>query len=360
MGLMAGLLVGCVNDSGPNDSKQPKPSIEYWFYLVDTVGVEAHHPITSNGGPVTRYTIEPALPVGLTLDSTSGLISGTSSATSEVAEYSVVASGPGGKDTAEFSLVIVSDEGAVALSISFADAPGYLFKKLVYTWTSNVGTDSVLRDTLTQDDGLPIQAMYSQSITRVFGLKPRRSWQVSVSVFDINDSVLFKDSSIAADIRPAEFRYLGRVVSPRYFKYVIKFILPDSIRLTNGGASQKLNVNRLRVAMDGITVCDSVKASGYFAPHSPGHQITVPYVTTGVNHSIEMQVFGVASGWPANQPLFADTITITADDANFASGTFYGRASRSPERLTAYARRVTTASYGPLLPAKPLPKQTTR
>ena len=131
--LFASLFVGCVNDSGPNDSKQPKPSIAYVLLSVDTLDVPASHAVNSSGGPVAHYAIEPALPAGLSLDSTSGLISGTPSAVSEETEYSVIATGPGGKDTAVVYLEVLGLEASVSLALAISQAPGYQIIRVILT-----------------------------------------------------------------------------------------------------------------------------------------------------------------------------------------------------------------------------------
>ncbi len=66
-------------------------------------------PITPNvpsvsGGEVESFVVVPALPAGLTLDPTSGLITGTLTAASERASYSVTASNSGGSAATAVSI----------------------------------------------------------------------------------------------------------------------------------------------------------------------------------------------------------------------------------------------------------------
>jgi|GEM_PF-1877510 len=64
-------------------------------------------PTTSGGGAVTAFTISPALPPGLTVDPTSGAISGTPSAVTATATYTVTASNTGGSTTADVTVTVV-------------------------------------------------------------------------------------------------------------------------------------------------------------------------------------------------------------------------------------------------------------
>jgi hypothetical protein len=61
--------------------------------------------------------------------------------------------------------------------------------------------------------------------------------------------------------------------------------------------------------LDGDTVVDSTHT--YFAPGAPGNTINFDYVKAGVNHDVALFVFADLPGWPANKPVFGDTITIT-------------------------------------------------
>ena len=55
---------------------------------------------TTSGGTVTSWSVSPSLPAGLSLDSSTGAISGTPSAVTSSAAYTITASNTGGSDTA--------------------------------------------------------------------------------------------------------------------------------------------------------------------------------------------------------------------------------------------------------------------
>ena len=61
---------------------------------------------TVSGGPVTSWTVSPSLPAGLSLDSSTGAISGTPTAVTSSATYTVTASTTGGSTTADVTIVV--------------------------------------------------------------------------------------------------------------------------------------------------------------------------------------------------------------------------------------------------------------
>ncbi|TDQ06308.1 putative Ig domain-containing protein, partial [Pedobacter metabolipauper] len=71
---------------------------------------------TVSGGAVTSYSISPALPAGLSLNATTGIISGTPAAISPTVNYTVTAANSGGNTTALVSITINSDVTMVTWS----------------------------------------------------------------------------------------------------------------------------------------------------------------------------------------------------------------------------------------------------
>jgi gliding motility-associated-like protein len=61
---------------------------------------------TADGGPVVSYTVEPALPTGLTLDAVTGLISGISSEAVTNKNYTITATNTGGSTTCEVLITV--------------------------------------------------------------------------------------------------------------------------------------------------------------------------------------------------------------------------------------------------------------
>lgn len=64
--------------------------------------------ITNTGGDVASFSLSPVLPTGLVFNSTSGIISGTPSATFPITTYTLTATNAGGSSVANFSLEVTN------------------------------------------------------------------------------------------------------------------------------------------------------------------------------------------------------------------------------------------------------------
>jgi hypothetical protein len=75
---------------------------------------------SSTGGPVTSYSVVPALPSGLSLNPATGVISGTPAALAPTAIYTVSATNSGGSASVGLSLTV---RGIVPTVLSYAVNP---------------------------------------------------------------------------------------------------------------------------------------------------------------------------------------------------------------------------------------------
>ncbi|MGB9337427.1 MAG: putative Ig domain-containing protein [Candidatus Acidiferrales bacterium] len=104
------LLCGCGSSSGGGGGSTPAPSALSYTTgtAVYTVGIAipADNP-TSSGGAVSSYSVSPALPAGLSLSASTGVIGGTPTAVTATASYTVTASNSGGSTTASLSITVV-------------------------------------------------------------------------------------------------------------------------------------------------------------------------------------------------------------------------------------------------------------
>jgi hypothetical protein len=77
--------------------------------LRGIVGVAfSGYKIASTGGAVSYFSISPALPAGLSFNTTTGLITGTPTATSSPTDYTITGTNAIGSATATFSLTVIS------------------------------------------------------------------------------------------------------------------------------------------------------------------------------------------------------------------------------------------------------------
>ena len=61
---------------------------------------------SNSGGTVTSYSVSPSLPAGLSLDTSTGAISGTPTAITSSATYTVTATNTGGSTTADVTIEV--------------------------------------------------------------------------------------------------------------------------------------------------------------------------------------------------------------------------------------------------------------
>jgi DNA-binding beta-propeller fold protein YncE len=146
LSLSAIILLFCGCGGGPSSVyAQPPAGLSYTTgTVVYTVGtpITANSP-TSTGGAVTAYTVSPKLPAGLSLDDSTGIISGTPTAVTATAGYTVTASNASGRATA--TLTITVDVGAAGAAfmpnmnqfITPLAAQGSSFQPLTTPWLVN-------------------------------------------------------------------------------------------------------------------------------------------------------------------------------------------------------------------------------
>jgi hypothetical protein len=78
---------------------------------------------SSGGGAVTSYTVAPALPAGLSLNTSTGVITGTPSTVTATANYVVTASNSAGSTTATLSITVMAAPANLTYSLPSASYP---------------------------------------------------------------------------------------------------------------------------------------------------------------------------------------------------------------------------------------------
>ena len=92
---------------------------------------------TSSGGVVVSYAVSPALPAGLTLNTSTGIISGTPTALTAAANYTVTATNTGGSTPASVSIAV---NDVAPSSLSYSNNPATYNKDTAIT--NNTPTNS--------------------------------------------------------------------------------------------------------------------------------------------------------------------------------------------------------------------------
>ena len=90
-----------VNDAPPSNVTYAPSSLT----LTKDVAMTSITP-TMGGGAVTSWTVSPALPAGLSLNNTTGVISGTPTAVTPLTNYTITASNAGGSNSTIVTLQV--------------------------------------------------------------------------------------------------------------------------------------------------------------------------------------------------------------------------------------------------------------
>jgi DNA-binding beta-propeller fold protein YncE len=102
------LFCGCGGGSSSVSPIQPPSALSYTtataVYIKGTA-ITPNSP-TSTGGAVTSYSVSPALPAGLSLSTSTGIISGTPTAVTATASYTVTASNSAGSTTVTLTITV--------------------------------------------------------------------------------------------------------------------------------------------------------------------------------------------------------------------------------------------------------------
>jgi hypothetical protein len=132
--LVVGLVAGC-GGGGHTDTTPPPTAPSNLAYPQPTISATLGQAIATDtptvSGAVTSYSISPALPAGLSLSTSTGAISGTPTAASAQASYTVTAQNSGGSTTASLQITVsvaapsnlVYPTGDIVATVGLAIAP---------------------------------------------------------------------------------------------------------------------------------------------------------------------------------------------------------------------------------------------
>jgi hypothetical protein len=171
-------------------------------------------------------------------------------------------------------------------------------KKLIITMTSNVVSDSVVRDTILASDApgstFTTSTDADQSFSKAYAIKPLRHWTVVVKTLDTRDSVIHKDSVQALNLLAGETRTIPLNLSARYVMYEVKFSVPDSLRSNISGQAQKIIITRFVMKIDTTTAIDSSRPAG-FIPDSV-HTALFDYIPANTTPDVTIRFYGHSAG----------------------------------------------------------------
>jgi len=103
------LLSGCGSSSNSSPSSvQPPSNLSYTdstAVYTEGTAITANNP-TNLGGAVSSYSVSPDLPAGLSLSTSTGIITGTPTAVTATANYTVTASNSAGNTTTTLTITV--------------------------------------------------------------------------------------------------------------------------------------------------------------------------------------------------------------------------------------------------------------
>ncbi len=114
-----------VNDVQPSNLTYSENPATY----TKGVAITANTP-SSSGGAVVSYSVSPAMPLGLSLDASTGVISGTPTAIMATASYTVTATNSGGSTDANVSIIINDVQPS---NLTYSENPATYTKGVVIT-----------------------------------------------------------------------------------------------------------------------------------------------------------------------------------------------------------------------------------
>ena len=143
------------------------------------VAIAANAP-SSIGGAVASYNVVPTLPWGLSLDSTSGVISGTPTVATPQTNYTVTAYNAGGKASATLSITVAN---GAPVNLTYSDpAPAYTAATLIPVnlpaYTGGEPTQYSVLPTLSSSSPFSSTGLSFNTSSEPSAVRQKRQWQL--------------------------------------------------------------------------------------------------------------------------------------------------------------------------------------
>ena len=213
-----------VNDVAPSSITYTPNS----FTLTNGTAMTTATP-TSSGGTVTSWSVSPSLPSGLSLDNTTGAISGTPTAITSSATYTITATNTGGSATA---VVTIQVNMAPPSSISYNPSSHTLVKGTAMTTVTPTATGGPV-STWTISPSLPAGLSISATTGAISGTPTAISSSTSYTITATNagGSGTATVTIVVNDIAPSSVSY-----SPSFLTLTKDSAMTTATPTSSGGA----------------------------------------------------------------------------------------------------------------------------
>lgn len=295
---------------------------------------------TSAGGAVVSYAVSPSLPAGLTLNSSTGVISGTPSTIVATANYTVTATNLGGTSMVALSLTV---NDAPPANLTYLSNPAVYAKGKVITSNTPSSTGGTVVS-YSVAPSLPAGLSLDPSAGAIYGtpttVTATAIYTVTASNTGGSTTVLL--SLTVTDAPPSSIKYARNPAV-----YVKGETIPPNLPTTTGGAVTSYSVSPALPA--GVSL-DTSTGAVYGTPTA--QVVATTYTVTATNSggfsSVGLSIAVLDSlptlGLVAYYPLNGDTKDLSG---NANDGVIYGTVVPAEDRLgvAAQAMHFDGASY---------------
>ena len=295
-----------VNDVAPSALTYSSNPAAY----TSGVAIPSNTP-TNSGGGVMLYAVSPALPAGLTLNTSTGVISGTPLATSPTTLYTVTATNSGGSTTAQVSITVT---GFAPISLSYSSNPAIYTKGTAITQNVPASSGGAAAS-YSLTPALPAGLTLDPTTGVISGTPTAVTLSASYTITAANTNG-FTTASVSITVNDIPPSSLGYSNNPAVFTVGTALVSgTKNLPTSSGGVVVSYSITPALPA--GITLNSQGETRGTPTAASPTTVYTVTAVNSGGSTTASLTITvnsATASSAPAN-------LTYSTNPAIYTKGT---------------------------------------